>query len=181
MELTFEPAFPTSKLRTYYKNPRRGDVEEIKKSLAVNGQYKPIVVNVGSHTGRKNEVLAGNHTLAAARDLGWVTIAVSMVDVDEDQAKRIVLVDNRTGDKASYDLDELAELLDGLDSLDGTGYTDADLESLLAGEDDDAPEPEPEGKDTPRAFGVVVMVSSEAEQLELMTRLLEEGLPARAL
>ena len=36
------------------------------------------------------EVLAGNHTLIAARELGWEEIDVSFVEVDTDRAKRIV-------------------------------------------------------------------------------------------
>jgi len=119
-------------LRTYRKNPRRGDLPKIKASLSVNGQYKPIVVNRGTHTNRPREVLAGNHTLMAARDLGWPTIAACWVDVDDDQAARIVAADNRTADLGGYDDAELADLLRGLPDLDGTGYDDEDLAALLA-------------------------------------------------
>jgi ParB-like chromosome segregation protein Spo0J len=66
---------PISELRPYERNPRRGDVEAIKESLEVNGQYRPIVVNK-----RDNTVVAGNHTLAAAKKLDWETIAVTFVD-----------------------------------------------------------------------------------------------------
>src|SRR5215210_3441174 len=84
-------AVPLADLRPYDANPRRGDVEAIKASLQAHGQYRPIVVNRPTM-----QVLAGNHTLEAARELGWVTIAATFVDVDDEQAKRIVLVDNRT-------------------------------------------------------------------------------------
>lgn len=53
---------PLTQLNTFHKNPRRGDVEAIKGSLVANGQYRPIVVNKGTHTGRPFEVLAGNRT-----------------------------------------------------------------------------------------------------------------------
>ena len=39
-------------LKIYHQNPRVGDVEAIAQSLQVNGAYKPIVVNRGTHTGR---------------------------------------------------------------------------------------------------------------------------------
>ena len=39
-------------LTSYHRNPRRGDVETIVRSLEVNGQYRPIVVNLGTRTGR---------------------------------------------------------------------------------------------------------------------------------
>jgi hypothetical protein len=35
------------------------------------------------------EVLAGNHTLIAARQLGWQTILVAFVDVGAEHATRI--------------------------------------------------------------------------------------------
>ena len=118
-------------LRPYHKNPRRGDVEAIARSLEVNGQYRPIVVNLGRHTGRPLEVLAGNHTLAAARSLGWDRIAATTVDVDDHQAARIVAADNRTADLGGYDDTALLALLQELDDLDGTGYDDDDLAAML--------------------------------------------------
>lgn len=123
-------AVNTGDLRTYHRNPRQGDVPTIVSSLRTNGQYRALVVNRGTHTGRPNEVLAGNHTLIAAREAGWETIDVSFVDVDDDQAARIVAVDNRASDKASYDDRLLLELLADLPDLDGTGYDPGDLEDL---------------------------------------------------
>src|SRR5215207_6713039 len=107
-------------------NPRRGSVVAIKESLEQNGQYRPIVVRR-----QTMEVLAGNHTLQAAKELGWKQIAVTLLDCDDEQAKRIVLVDNRTNDLATYDDAELAALLIELPSLDGTGYDQAALDDLL--------------------------------------------------
>jgi ParB-like chromosome segregation protein Spo0J len=51
-------------------NPRRGAVAAIKESLEQKGQYRPIVVRR-----QTMEVLAGNHTLQAAKELGWKEIA----------------------------------------------------------------------------------------------------------
>jgi len=108
------------------KNPRRGDVETIKESLEVNGQYRPIVVNK-----KTGEVLAGNHTLKAAKSLGWKKIAATYVEVDEEEAARIVLVDNRANDVATYENTVLVELLKEFEDLKGTGYTNADITSIL--------------------------------------------------
>lgn len=123
---------PVSELRTYHRNPRQGDVTAIQRSLRVNGQYRPLVVNKGTHTGRQNEVLAGNHTLMAAREEGYANAAVVWVDVDEDQCARIVAADNRTADLGGYDERILAELLSDLPDLDGTGYDPGDLDALVA-------------------------------------------------
>jgi site-specific DNA-methyltransferase (adenine-specific) len=117
---------PIAELRPYDRNPRRGSVEAIRESLERNGQYRPVVVNR-----RSGEVLAGNHTLAAATQLGWSEIAATYVSVDAEQAKRIVLADNRTNDLAGYDEGLLAELLNELPDLTGTAYDEDSLSELL--------------------------------------------------
>ena len=124
---------PIGDVRPYGRNPRRGDLSAIKESLDRNGQYRPVVANR-----RTGEVLAGNHTLLAARELGWQRLAVTYVDVDDEQAKRILLVDNRTNDLAGYDSQLLADLLEELPQLEGSGYDQAALDELL---DELGPEP----------------------------------------
>jgi len=128
-----------SELALYHRNARIGNVTAIMGSLQTNDQYKPIVVNIGTHTGRPNEVLAGNHTLKAFRNLGekfpddprWTKIAVYWVDVDEDRATRIVLADNRTAEDSTYDDVMLYDLIKSLDGqIEGTGFTDDDVSRL---------------------------------------------------
>ena len=131
-------AVPIDQLNHYGRNPRKGDVAAIAESLEHNGQYKPIVVRTGTM-----EVLAGNHTLKAAKELGWKNIAATFVDVDDDQAARIVLVDNRTNDLAGYDDEALAGMLADLPDLKGTGFTVDAVEALVHGleqEPADAPD-----------------------------------------
>lgn len=117
---------PVSSLRLARRNPRRGDVAAIRESLERNGMYGPLVVNRSTM-----EVLAGNHTLRALRELGWREVDVYFVEVDEDAARRILLADNRTSDLAFNDAEELVALLDDLDDLEGTGYDQDDLDGLL--------------------------------------------------
>lgn len=110
---------------------RVGDVQLIKESLQHHGQYRPIVVQAST-----NHILAGNHTFKAAKELGWDTIEATFIDVDNDKALRILLMDNRANDKATYDTDELVGLLDQLLNTDleltGTGFSMGDLDDLLA-------------------------------------------------
>lgn len=138
-------AVPIDTLTAYAGNPRRGNVAVIAESLRVNGQYRPIVVN-----SRTRDVLAGNHTLAAARSLGWTEIAATYVDADEQQAARIVAADNRTADLGGYDDHALAELLTDLPELAGTGYDQEALDVLLASL---AGAPEHEPVTPPEDFG----------------------------
>src|SRR6266542_2047290 len=96
-------------LQPYGTSPRRGSITTIAESLAEHGQYRPIVVR--RETG---EVLSGNHTLAAARSLGWTEVAATYVDCDAETAAKIVLVDNRSNHVAGYDDRPLAQILTGL-------------------------------------------------------------------
>jgi hypothetical protein len=114
-------------LTPYAKNPRKGNIDLIAESLSAYGQYKPITVNI-----RTKEILAGNHTYAAAKKLGWADISVNYVDVDQATAAKIVAIDNKTSDMGTYDTETLLELLDELPDLKATGYSQDDVDSLMA-------------------------------------------------
>lgn len=122
--------FDVDDLRWFHGNPRQGDVDGIAESLKKHGQYRTVCVNLGTKTGRPNEVLAGNHTVLAARKVGWETIEANVVDVDEATAKSIVAADNGLNRKGGYDDQALLELLESLDDLGGTGYDPDDVQDL---------------------------------------------------
>lgn len=115
-------------LRPYPGNARRGDVDAIAESLRVNGQFRPLIVQRST-----GYVLAGNHTLQAAQKLGWPSVQITYLDVDDEQARRIVVADNRTADLGEYDDRALLDLLRSFDDdLAGTGYSTDDFDDLLA-------------------------------------------------
>lgn len=113
-------------LKEYPGNPRKGDIDKIAESLKANGQYKPIVVQKDT-----NFVLVGNHTLKAIKKLGWDFVDVVWAEVDDIEAKRIVLADNRTSDGSTYDYAALNEMIMSLPDLEGTGYDKAALDQLI--------------------------------------------------
>lgn len=78
------------------------------------GQRKAIVAT------SDGTVIAGNHQLEAARQLGWDEIAVVFVDDDLDTARAYALADNRVGDLGSYDQALLADLIGAVPDLTGT-------------------------------------------------------------
>lgn len=180
-------------LNTHYRNPRRGDVAVIKQSMRANGVYNPMVVNRGTFTGRKMEVIAGNHRLLALRELAdehpddpaWTRADVYVVDVDEDRATRILLADNRTSDLGGYDNDELLGLLDDLDGdYIGTGYTDDYVDALLGANTPDDwldGEDDAEIENAQHNYSIVVDCRSEQEQVQLLEKFMEEGLECRAI
>lgn len=130
---------PIGNLQLLDKNARKGNVEAVKTSYRTFGQLKPIVARRLKPT--KNGfptgvVIAGNHQLKAAIELGWATIAVVWTDTDAKTAKAFALADNRTHDLGSYDKQILVDLLTELENetelLVATGYTDKDLKMLIA-------------------------------------------------
>jgi hypothetical protein len=111
-------------------NPRRGDVGAVARSLARFGQRKPIVAK------SDGTVIAGNHTLLAARELHWPQVAVVYVDDDDATAKAFALADNRTAELGGYDDEALAAMIADVRASDAallaaTGWTDDDLTTLL--------------------------------------------------
>lgn len=116
---------PLSALTLFPGNARQGDIGAICESLATLGQYRPVVANR-----RTGQVLKGNHTAQAIQALGWQQIAVVWVDVDDDEATRIVLADNRTSDLGIYDTDLLRDLALSLPDLNGTAWDLNELSDL---------------------------------------------------
>lgn len=127
---------PLGELHPYRGNPRNGDVTLLKASLAEHGQYRPAVVN---DTEDGYVVLVGNHMVQAMRELdhehpgeGWNVVWVHIVQLDEQQARRLALTDNRASDLATYDEAALLAELEALEVFDGTGWAEADLDALEA-------------------------------------------------
>jgi hypothetical protein len=161
-------------LSYFHRNARKGDVPTIMGSLKINGQYAPIVGNIGTKTGRPLEILAGNHTLEAFRalaelnpfDQGWSLIKVHWVDVDDAKAEEIVLVDNRSHDAGEgTDAATVWELLESY-GREGTGYTDEAIDKLERALNREAPEPPkpslPTDKVTP--ISATITFGSEVQQ-----------------
>jgi hypothetical protein len=126
---------PADRVKPYAQNARMGDTDLIVQSILRNGCYRPIYA--WTKTG---EILAGNHTYAALLELGQEQVPVAWVDAETmDEARRIVLVDNKAGMVGGFDEGLLIEELRALEGdYDGTGYVQDDLDGYIAMADDDA-------------------------------------------
>jgi len=117
---------PIDSIRPYPGNPRRGNVPALAESLRRNGQYRALVVQKSTRY-----ILGGNHTWQGAKAGNWPEIAVTFIDVSDEQAARIVLVDNRSSDLAGYDPELLADILGAIpDPNIGTGYSSEDIAAI---------------------------------------------------
>jgi hypothetical protein len=114
-------------------NPRIGNVDAIMASYQEFGQVKPIVA-------KKNEdgtatVIAGNHQLEAAINLGWEKIAVIFLEADDKRAIAFALADNRTMELGYTEPELLTDMLLEIgeyfpELLDGLGWDEFELASL---------------------------------------------------
>ena len=126
---------PASDLQRHPRNPRRGVIPTIVESIKTNGWYGTVIAQRST-----GYVLAGNHRLQAAVQLGIELIPVTWLDVDDAQATRILLADNRTSDLATFDDAALATLLREIATegpLLGTGYTLDDLANFTPADPED--------------------------------------------
>ena len=128
---------PLEQLQPDTENPRTHDkrnLKAIKASLEAHGQVEPLVVQAGTM-----RVIAGNGRLQAMRALGWTEATVAVMDVPDDQARRLSIVLNRTGELAGWDEGVLAHHLQALAELEGEafavadlGFSDQELEALVS-------------------------------------------------
>ena len=168
---------PISQLKFYPGNARRGDIDLIAESLERLGQYKPVVVNTdGKCPELADTILAGNHTVMAAQRLGGDEVDVHLVDLDADTAKRVVIVDNKANDEATYEVEELVNLLTELPDLEATGFDRDELDAMLEALDDlEAEVPDKPKDPQPEGHNLLVECDSAEEQQRIKSRLLAEG------
>jgi len=112
-------------------NPRLNDpaVPHVAASLRRFGWRQPVVAKPSG------EVIAGNTRLKAAASLGMERVPVVWFEGSDLDATAYAIADNRTHEFAEWDDGALAKLLVELrteDGLEGVGYTDADIDELLA-------------------------------------------------
>lgn len=145
----------------------------IKSSLTRFGQVKPIVLHKNGKT-----VIAGNGTLVAARELGWKKIAAVKSNLEEAEATAFGIADNRTAELATWDDSVLDDLLASLDQdlLMASGFDETDISKAVQ----DATTSEPLTPDVIE-YKVVVTLTDETAQADLMTRLEKEGYSCQML
>jgi ParB-like chromosome segregation protein Spo0J len=123
--------YPIDEVTPAPYNFNNGDLDAITQSVETSGMYRPIYVQRSS-----GHIIAGNHTWMACKALGADTVPIVFLDVDDVQAKRIMVADNQTANLAQPDNGLLMALLDEINDeagdLTGTGFTDRDLETLRA-------------------------------------------------
>lgn len=121
---------PIADLEPFPGNPRRGDVELLRESLREFGQTRAVLTDATN----PNRIVAAHHIVLAARAEGWTHVAAIPNEFEsEEKARRYLLIDNRSHDRGSYDVDLLYAQLKDLQAkggLAGTGYDEAYVSDL---------------------------------------------------
>lgn len=124
------------KLHPHHKNPRHNDhaVDSVANSIKRFGFTSPIVAN------KDGTILAGHTRFKASKQIGLETVPVVYVDLSPVDAELLMIADNKLGEKADWNTDQLSDLLTGLkeqgEDLDVLGFEDEELDELLQGFDD---------------------------------------------
>jgi hypothetical protein len=169
----YDGAVRLDELTPHPKNPRVGDVGAIHESILSNKFFGAVLAQEGSGL-----IIAGEHRWRAAMTAGKATVPVIYLDVDAEQATRILLSDNRTQDLAAYNNPVLRDILEALDKnteqqLEGTGFDSEDLDALIRSLDepmelDGTPDEKPKKTTRPK----FELVFETEEKLQDFTALL---------
>lgn len=135
MTVNFTPSVmgmlrPISTVSQHPQNPNNGDVDVVAESILANSFYNPVIVQ--ESTGR---IVAGNTRYNALMMLGETQIPVIGMDIDDTQALKVLIADNRTAEKAIRDQKGVEDLLLYLEEnspggLAGTGFDEDELLEL---------------------------------------------------
>ncbi|CCI82002.1 DNA modification methylase [Lactobacillus hominis] len=132
-----------NKIKPYENNPRNNDdaVDAVANSIKEFGWQQPIVVDIDG------VIIAGHTRYKAAKKLGYKEVPIVVADnLTEEQVNAYRLADNKSGELATWDDDELQEELDKILDIDMTDFG-FDLETELEDDeviDDDYEEEVPE-------------------------------------
>jgi hypothetical protein len=119
---------PIDDVQQHPENYNNGDLDAIVESIEVNGMYRPLYVQ--KDTGY---IVAGNHTWLACKMLEATEVPVVYVDLNNHQARKILVADNQIAALARPDDAQLLDLLDRIavdDGLSGTGFDENSVEAL---------------------------------------------------
>jgi len=122
-------------------NPRVHDeknLSAIRASLEAHGQVEPLVVQANTM-----KVIGGNGRLSVMKMLGETHVDVVLLDVSDEDARKLSISLNRSGELAGWDeqvlsqhIQALSQLGDEFDPI-SLGFSGEELEGLLAQFDTD--------------------------------------------
>lgn len=124
---------PIESIIEWEDNPRNNEsaVEAVANSIKEFDFTQPILVQKSS-----NRIICGHTRYKASKHLHKEWVLVRFLDISDEKAKRLALIDNKTSELATWDEGKLAELIsdmesDDIDSLIGGGFSEKYIDQLL--------------------------------------------------
>lgn len=157
-----------SDIKPYVNNPRKNDaaVDAVMESIKQCEYVAPIILD------ENNVILAGHTRYKALKELGYDDAeCVIKEGLTEEQKKKYRLLDNKTNELADWDMDLLAEELDGLD------FGDLDLDWGI--DEDDEQTTERKNVDINESISIIIDCSNEEEAERIFESLTMEGYECR--
>lgn len=126
-------------LTPWERNPRHNDeaAKDVAASIKRFGFGAPVVARKAD-----GMIIAGHTRIKAAQLLGLEEVPVRYLDLDPADAQLLALADNKLGELAEWDEEELAAILRDLDigeATEGLGFSEEELSRLLDSMEDAAP------------------------------------------
>lgn len=130
---------PIDQLHPAPYNPRRPlsrpAYRKLKASLAEFGLVEPLIWNE-----RTGHVVGGHARLSILRELGYATVPVSVVNLDDERERALNVMLNNQEAQGRYDPAKLLDVLEGLQQFrDLTGFDDAAIRALKLSPMDELP------------------------------------------
>jgi len=155
-------------------NPRTHDERNLRTicaSLREHGQVEPLIVQRSTRM-----IIAGNGRREAMRRLGWMSADAALLDVTDQQARKLSITLNRSAELAGWDDAVLARHLRDLslvlsestgDWSESLGFDGDELSTLIDQLDaTPAPDPDPAEEPGPAASGAN-LPDAKAQRVEL--------------
>lgn len=119
-------------LEPFSRNPKKhpeSQLEQIKASMQEFGWTNPIL------TSEDNMIVAGHGRYEAAKQLGFEKVPVINIGLPYEKAVAYVIADNRLAEIAEQDDEQLASLLQEIDSglYTAIGFSEDEIDELLTG------------------------------------------------
>lgn len=118
---------PIGELKPSEYNPRAmssKEVADLTASIEKFGMVEPIVVN--KHKGRENVIIGGHQRYFICKKLGWKSMPVVYVDLDEERERELNLRLNKN--VGHWDWDMLANF--DMKVLEGVGFDIKEIEAI---------------------------------------------------
>ena len=118
----------TEEVKPYAHNPRQNDraVQIVEKSISEFGFQNPIILD------KNNEIIAGHTRLRAAKNLNIKEVpTIRAEELTDEQVKAFRIMDNKSTEYAKWDLDLLKVEFEGMENLEFTGFTEAEIDKIM--------------------------------------------------